>query len=278
MQVEALDACLQCPERAFDPVLARLATHASERRAGARAEGLSPRDGSAVTRGEDGGLVGDRVGITGRVVEPTVSAQMTQHAAPDHGEQLAELAVARGGELVERELAALGCGEYAIHHQHMRVNVQVGGGAKALCREANTLGVHEGDGARLCGLEAAGFRHARVEGQHGPHQQAEHRDHARMVIGESIAKRVRPPQHPLANGDARDDMSNAVRGEVSPAATSIGPKELAGPVRQGHGRSRRRAMLSITAEVATVKSSWQIDWTMPFFPKRLASSTMRRGG
>jgi hypothetical protein len=40
--------------------------------------------------------------------------------------------------------------------------------------------------------------------QDSPHEQAEHRDHARMIIGKSIAKRVRQAQHPLANRHARD--------------------------------------------------------------------------
>jgi hypothetical protein len=104
MQVEALDACLQRPERAFDPACAPpLGTHTRERRARARAEGLSPGDGSAVARGEHGGFFRDGVGIAvRRLLEPTVPEQMTQHASADYGEQLVQLAIARRGELVKR--------------------------------------------------------------------------------------------------------------------------------------------------------------------------------
>jgi hypothetical protein len=206
MQVEALDASLQRPERSFDPALARFGTQAGERRARARAEGLSPGDGPSVTRGEHGGFVRNGVGIAGRcIIEPAVPVQMTQHAAGHHGEQRVQLAVAWRGKLVERELAALGCGEYAVHDQHMGVHVQVGRGAKTL---------NEGDRARARGVEPAGSSPARVEALPSPYEEAEHRDHARMVVGESIAKCVRQAQHPLANRDARDDMIYAVRREI----------------------------------------------------------------
>jgi hypothetical protein len=70
--------------------------------------------------------------------------------------------------------------------------------------------MNEGDGARLCGVLAAGFRAARVEAEHSAYEQTEHRDHPRMVVGEAIAKCVRKAQHPLANGDAREDAIYAV--------------------------------------------------------------------
>jgi hypothetical protein len=53
-----------------------------------------------------------------------------------------------------------------------------------------------------------------------------------MVIRESIAKCVRKAQHPLADRDTRDDVIDAVRGEVGHAFAAAARAQAAAFARQ----------------------------------------------
>ena len=74
--------------------------------------------------------------------------------------------------------------------------------------------MYEGDGSCFRRFEPVRTRRAAVEAQYRPDEEAEYGDRARIVIRETVAKRVRKAQYPLANRYARDDSVYDVRREI----------------------------------------------------------------
>lgn len=128
----------------------------------------------------------------------------------DNGhEQVLKLSITRRRQSMEMEIAGFAFREHAVHHEYMRMHVQVGGRPKAL---------HEGDGSRPACPEAPRLGPLGVEGEHRPHEHAEYRDRSRVVIGEPVSKPMGYAEDPLTHGYTRKDSVDDVGGEVRQCA------------------------------------------------------------
>src|SRR5205823_8262043 len=143
----------------------------------------------------------------------SAAREETLDAPVDGGEQPRHLLVARGLGGVELEAPVFSLGEDAVQEEGVEVDVQLEAAPEALDHR---------HGAAPPVAHARARRAAAIEPEHGAYGDAEHRAAERMIVRKKIAQAVRQGEHPLAQGNARQDMIDEVGGLLrhTPPATA----------------------------------------------------------
>jgi hypothetical protein len=105
---------------------------------------------------------------------------------------------------VEGELASFIYCELAIERDHVKVDIQILGRPKALCRKANTLGVYESNGATPPIMNASFTSAAAIEAEQRPDVDPKYGDALVMIVREPIAHPVRQAQYELTYRNERN--------------------------------------------------------------------------
>ncbi|CAN5822684.1 hypothetical protein BH23GEM6_BH23GEM6_26630 [soil metagenome] len=125
---------------------------------------------------------------------------------------------------VEGDGAVVALGEDAVEDDEVEVEVGIEGGAEA---------VQEGDGAEL-GVAGSGRAGAQERGADAAKQDAAHIAGEARVVGQDGADPLRQREHPLADGQRRQDMVGEVDGHLHHAARVAGGTGAAALAGEGH--------------------------------------------
>ena len=202
VQIEALEVRLARPARG-DPGGVGLAAELIDAGAGARPERDPPLDRGAADAGQRGRFLGEWVDVGGVIDVESAAREETLDAPVDGGEQPRHLLVARGLGGVELEAPVFSLGEDAVQEEGVEVDVQLEAAPEALDHR---------HGAAPPVAHARVPRAAAIEPEHGAYGDAEHRAAERMIVRKKIAQAVRQGEHPLAQGNARQDLIDEVGG------------------------------------------------------------------
>ena len=127
---------------------------------------------------------------------------------------------------------------HAVEEQRVKVNIEIRGSTKSLDgRNAAAATPHQASPRRPPSLPA----------EDGAQEDAQHRARQGRVEGELVAHRHRHGKDPLADGHARQDAIDEVRGELAHAPPAARRTEPAATAAEGHHR-RVPAALTLHAQ------------------------------
>src|SRR5213596_2333058 len=224
------------PAASSPPTSSLAASREDSHGPGARPERDPPLDRGAADAGQRGRFLGEWVDVGGVIDVEPAAREETLDAPVDGGEQPRHLLVARWLGGVELEAPVFSRGEDAVQQEGVEVDVQLEAAPEALDHR---------HGAAPPVAHARARRAAAIEPEHGAYGDAEHRAAERMIVGEEIAQAVRQGEHPLAHGNARQDMIDEVGGLLRHTPPATAGTEAASLARERH-EALERAVLHRT--------------------------------
>jgi hypothetical protein len=245
----------------------------------------SPRDvrraGAPVEAEAAAGLPGEHV-VDGVFVEEAAPLEEAEHTALQRALEALHVPVSQVRRLMEGDGAVVALGEEAVEDDSgpprnllrgvrgdVEVEVRVEGGAEA---------VQEGDGAELC-VDRSTRAGAAQRGADGAQQDAEHVTGEARVVGEEGADPLRQGEHPLAEGQRRQDLVGEVGGHLHHAAGvagGAGAAALAGEGDQTLGGAR---VATDAGEAVSEDAATQVGTEVVLHPGRHALAVgVGRGG
>src|SRR5439155_14564675 len=236
------------PAASSPPTSSLAASREDSHGPGARPERDPPLDRGAADAGQRGRFLGEWVDVGGVIDVESAAREETLDAPVDGGEQPRHLFVARRLGGVELEAPVFSLGEDAVQQEGVEVDVQLEAAPEALDHR---------HGAAPPVAHARARRAAAIEPEHGAYGDAEHRAAERMIVRKKIAQAVRQGEHPLAQGNARQDVIDEVGGLLRHAAAATAGTEAASLARERHEALERAVLAPNPCEASAERSARQ---------------------